>query len=53
MEKHFAVSGFVMNQSHTKLLMVYHKKMGIWVIPGGHLEENKCLIVAPLTLLNR
>ena len=41
MEKHFAVSGFVMNQSHTKLLMVYHKKMGVWVIPGGHLEENE------------
>lgn len=41
MEKHFAVSGFVMNQTHTKLLMVYHKKLGVWVIPGGHLEKNE------------
>ena len=28
-EKHFAVSGFVMNQEKTKLLMVYHKKLNI------------------------
>ena len=42
MEKHFAVSGFVMNQSHTKLLMVFHKKLGGWVIPGGHLEKDEC-----------
>lgn len=40
-EKHFAVSGFVMNQEKTKLLMVYHKKLNTWVIPGGHLEANE------------
>lgn len=41
MEKHFAVSGFVMNPDKTKLLMVHHKKLNKWVIPGGHLEENE------------
>ena len=41
MEKHFAVSGFVMNETHTKALMVFHKKLGVWVIPGGHLEDNE------------
>ncbi|MBQ2695614.1 NUDIX domain-containing protein [Candidatus Saccharibacteria bacterium] len=40
-EKHFAVSGFVMNRERTKLLMVFHKKLNIWVIPGGHLEDNE------------
>ena len=40
-EKHFAVSGFVMNQEKTKLLMVYHKKLNTWVIPGGHLEADE------------
>ena len=40
-EKHFAVSGFVMNREKTKLLMVYHKKLNTWVIPGGHLEANE------------
>ena len=41
MEKHFAVSGFVMNPEKNKLLMVHHKKLNKWVIPGGHLEENE------------
>lgn len=41
MEKHFAVSGFVLNEAQDKVLMVYHKKLGVWVIPGGHLEPNE------------
>ena len=40
-EKHFAVSGFVTNREATKLLMVFHKKLNSWVIPGGHLEPNE------------
>lgn len=40
-KKHFAVSGFVVNRERTKLLMVYHKKLDTWVIPGGHLEANE------------
>ena len=40
-EKHFAVSGFVINHESTKLLMVFHKKLNTWVIPGGHLEPNE------------
>lgn len=40
-EKHFAVSGFVMNPEETKLLMVFHRKLNVWVIPGGHLEPNE------------
>lgn len=39
--KHFAVSGFVLNREATKLLMVFHKKLNTWVIPGGHLEPNE------------
>ena len=41
LEQHFAVSGFVTNKEWTKLLMVFHKKLGVWVIPGGHLEPNE------------
>ena len=41
MEKHFAVSGFVVNQDCTKVLMIHHKKLNVWVIPGGHLEPNE------------
>ena len=42
-EKHFAVSGFVMNREATKLLMVFHKKLNTWVIPGGHLDSDEYL----------
>ena len=41
MEKHFATSGFIVNESSTKLLMVYHKKLETWLIPGGHLEPDE------------
>lgn len=41
LEKHFAASGFVINRENTKMLMVYHKKLNTWVIPGGHLEPNE------------
>ena len=41
MEKHFAASCFVRNRDGTKVLMVYHKKLDVWVIPGGHLEPNE------------
>ncbi len=38
---HFATSGFILNQDNTKVLMVYHKKLNTWVIPGGHLENDE------------
>lgn len=38
---HFATSGFIVNSDSTKVLMVYHKKLNTWVIPGGHLEPNE------------
>ena len=41
MEMHFATSGFIVNSDSTKVLMVYHKKLDTWVIPGGHLEPNE------------
>ena len=37
LEKHFAATGFVVNKDRTKMLMVYHKKLGNWLAPGGHL----------------
>lgn len=41
LEKHFVATGFVVNKDHSKMLMVYHKKLGKWLAPGGHLEENE------------
>lgn len=34
-------TGLVMNLDHSKMLMVYHKKLGKWVAPGGHIEPDE------------
>lgn len=41
MEKHFCVSCYVYDESTQKFLMVKHKKLGKWVQPGGHIEQNE------------
>lgn len=40
-EKHFCVSVFVYDKDSKKILLVHHKKMGVWVQPGGHVEMNE------------
>ena len=41
MDAHFTASGYIVNKDRTKVLMVFHKKLNVWVIPGGHLELNE------------
>lgn len=40
-QKHFCVSVFVYDKENKKILLVHHKKMGVWVQPGGHVELNE------------
>lgn len=40
-EKHFCVSVYVYDKTNKKFLLVHHKKMGVWVQPGGHVELNE------------
>lgn len=37
--KHFTASGLIENQG--QFLVLYHKKLELWLYPGGHLETNK------------
>lgn len=37
--KHFTVSALIIHNN--KVLLIYHKKFGIWLYPGGHVEENE------------
>jgi ADP-ribose pyrophosphatase YjhB (NUDIX family) len=37
--KHFTVSALIINDD--KVLLVYHKKLDVWLYPGGHVEENE------------
>ena len=36
---HFTASAFVLSPERTDLVLIHHKKLGIWVQPGGHVEE--------------
>src|SRR5258706_5904097 len=36
---HLTASGFVMSPERDAVLLIFHKKLGIWVQPGGHIEE--------------
>jgi len=40
MENHFTATGFVFNPEG-KVLMIKHKKLGVWLPPGGHIDENE------------
>lgn len=37
--KHFTASALIVEQK--KVLLVYHKKLGVWLYPGGHVEFNE------------
>lgn len=37
--KHFTASAVVLEQSH--ILLVHHRRIGAWLPPGGHIEENE------------
>ena len=36
---HFTATGVVFNDN--KFLMIKHKKLGVWLPPGGHIDENE------------
>jgi 8-oxo-dGTP pyrophosphatase MutT (NUDIX family) len=38
-EKHFTASALIIDDD--KVLLVYHKKLGVWLYPGGHIEKNE------------
>lgn len=37
---HFTATGFVFN-AREEVLLVKHRKLGVWLPPGGHVEENE------------
>lgn len=40
MDRHFVTAGVVLNDKN-EVLLVKHKKLGKWIYPGGHLEQNE------------
>lgn len=37
---HFTASAFVLSQDSTRLMLILHGKLGLWLQPGGHVEHN-------------
>lgn len=37
---HFTASALVVDPPRTRTALVHHRKLGIWVQPGGHLDAN-------------
>ena len=46
MERHFTVTGFVVDGERT--LLHWHKKLQIWLPPGGHIDANEDPVQAVL-----
>ena len=40
---HFTASALILNPEKTKTLLVEHRKLGIWVQPGGHADGDESL----------
>lgn len=41
MIQEFIGTGYVLNSSHTKILLVHHKKFDKWLPPGGHCDGDE------------
>lgn len=41
MKKCIVAGVLILNGDATKVLLVKHKKLGVWIYPGGHIEENE------------
>jgi 8-oxo-dGTP pyrophosphatase MutT (NUDIX family) len=37
---HFTASAFVLSPDRRQLILIHHKKLGIWVQPGGHVDAS-------------
>ena len=45
---HITASGFIVNKVATKMLLVQHTKLNLWLQPGGHLDEGETTYAACL-----
>ncbi len=43
---HITASGFIVNKDVTKMLLVQHTKLNLWLQPGGHLDEGETTYAA-------
>jgi 8-oxo-dGTP pyrophosphatase MutT (NUDIX family) len=42
---HFTASAFVLSPHRDAVLLIFHKKLGRWLQPGGHVEPNDATLL--------
>ncbi|MGE8145923.1 NUDIX hydrolase [Pseudomonas frederiksbergensis] len=47
LDRHFTASGFVLNPER-EMLLLHHRKLDVWLYPGGHIEQGETPDVAVL-----
>ena len=45
-EAHFTASALVLDAARTRACLVLHRKLGLWLQPGGHVEEGDPTLAA-------
>jgi 8-oxo-dGTP pyrophosphatase MutT (NUDIX family) len=43
---HVTASAFVMDKSRSRLLLIHHGKLGLWLQPGGHVDDGEDVLTA-------
>jgi 8-oxo-dGTP pyrophosphatase MutT (NUDIX family) len=43
---HFTASALVVDDARTRTALVHHRKLGLWVQPGGHIDEADASVIA-------
>lgn len=43
---HFTASAFVLSPSRAELLLILHRRLGLWLQPGGHVEASDVSLLA-------
>ena len=41
MKKQFTATGYVVNQDRTRMLMIFHQGLQLWLPPGGHVDPDE------------
>lgn len=42
---HFTASAFVISPAGGQVLLIHHKKLGLWLQPGGHVEPHDATVL--------
>ena len=45
---HITASAFVLDPTHTQLLLIHHGKLKTWLQPGGHIDPGEDVVAAAL-----